>query len=500
MNRTLGEILLQRYEQAPDGLASTLVSANGSQREVRFKELFEKSLAYSERFGPAKGERKIIGVCLYHSLDLHAAFLGGILSGHIPTILCPPSPRMETRKYTDCFRRILAHVKPASFVCDAHVISKLGELSLEDSLGTELIQADTIAETGPAPSLSGVPEETALLQHSSGTTGLQKGVALSHRAILRHNELYAKRLNITPEDVIVSWLPLYHDMGFIACFLLPLLHRIPLVEMAPFAWALRPAMLLEQIHRHRGTLCWLPNFAYSFMAQKIDTTRLPSGLDLSSIRAWINCSEPVYDSSHRSFLEKFGAFGATAKQMTASYAMAENVFAVTQSLPGAARTIRIDRSLYNTQGRIALIDSERGLSFVSNGRPVERTQAAVFDDGFSPLPEGRVGQLAIRGETLFSGYFQHPDLTKEAMTADGWYLTGDMGFILDRRSLCDRAEKGPRDHSRSELQSLRHRRDGRFGRRRPARADCGFWERRGGNRNRAVDHPRRNAERRRPAP
>ena len=107
-----------------------------------------------------------------------------------------------------------------------------------------------------------------------------------------------------PDDTIVSWLPLYHDMGLIAGFLMPLLSGIPLVLMSPFDWVRAPYKLLQAVSQHRGTLSWLPNFAYNFCAQKIRDRDL-EGVDLSSWRAVINCSEPMHYQSHRMFLERF---------------------------------------------------------------------------------------------------------------------------------------------------------------------------------------------------
>ena len=154
------------------------------------------------------------------------------------------------------------------------------------------------------------PNEIAFLQHSSGTTGLQKGVALSHRAVLNQVASYSDAIALNDHDVIVSWLPLYHDMGLIAGFLLPLIQGVPLVLMSPFDWVQHPALLFRAIHDYHGTLCWLPNFAYNHCARRI-RQRDTEGLSLASMRLFINCSEPVRPESHQQFLERFAANGVT---------------------------------------------------------------------------------------------------------------------------------------------------------------------------------------------
>ena len=145
------------------------------------------------------------------------------------------------------------------------------------------------------------PDDIAFLQHSSGTTGLQKGVALSHTAVLNQLAAYSDAIALSEDDVVVSWLPLYHDMGLIAGFLLPLVQGIPLVLMSPFDWVSHPALLLRAIHDHGGTLCWLPNFAYNHCARRI-RRRDSDGLSAATMRLFINCSEPVSDDSHHCLL------------------------------------------------------------------------------------------------------------------------------------------------------------------------------------------------------
>lgn len=429
---TLGSVLQRRLKDEPDATACWLVASGGESARVTVRELMARAYAFAAAYGSAKEGRKIVAVCLYHGLDLHAAFVGALLAGHIPTMIAPPSPRMEASKYTDSFCRMLAHIRPSYVVADGAALAKLDALALKDFPDSELIDAACVGDACEGfetlETRESDAEEVALLQHSSGTTGLQKGVALSHRAVLRHNRAYAESIGLTREDVIVSWLPLYHDMGFVACFLLPLLARVPFVELSPFDWVLRPVSLFEQIQAHRATLCWMPNFAFQFMADTVRASQV-EGLNLRSMRAWVNCSEPVQHSAHAAFLERFAEQGASETQLTASYAMAENVFAVTQTRAGEYKILGVNRRLFREEHRVETDDGEGALAFVSNGTAVEGTEVAVIDESGRAMPEGCVGELSIRGEYLFSGYFRREDLTREALTAEGWYKTGDLGFV-----------------------------------------------------------------------
>ncbi|UCG25550.1 MAG: AMP-binding protein, partial [Chloroflexota bacterium] len=272
------------------------------------------------------------------------------------------------------------------------------------------------------------PGQIAFLQHSSGTTGLQKGVALSHRAALNQLASYAVALDLTGSDVVVSWLPLYHDMGLIAGFLLPLFQGLPLVLMSPFDWVRHPALLLRAIHDHRGSLCWLPNFAYNHCARRIRARDL-EGLSLASMRAFVNCSEPVRDDSHRLFLDRFTALDLRPEMLSVSYAMAENTFAVTQTPIGREPLLDIIDQIALEESRSARPverQHDRALTMVSCGPPIYGTEVRVLDDDGRVLEDRLVGQMAIRGDSMLSGYYKRPDLQP---FQDGWYLTGDMGYL-----------------------------------------------------------------------
>jgi fatty-acyl-CoA synthase len=274
------------------------------------------------------------------------------------------------------------------------------------------------------------PGEVAFLQHSSGTTGLQKGVALSHEAVLNQVASYSDSIALNDQDVIVSWLPLYHDMGLIAGFILPLMQGVPLVMMSPFDWVAHPALLLHAINDYRGTLCWLPNFAYNHCARRI-RQRDSEGMSLASMRMFINCSEPVRYESHQMFLDRFAANGVTNEMLAVSYAMAENTFAVTQTPLGqAARLDMVDR-IELEQNRFAQPverDHPNAQIRVSCGPAIVNTAAKIIDDAGNALPDRAVGQVAVQSDCMLNEYYKRPDLQP---FQDGWYRTGDMGYMAD---------------------------------------------------------------------
>jgi len=228
--------------------------------------------------------------------------------------------------------------------------------------------------------------------------------------------------------VIVSWLPLYHDMGLIAGFLMPILKRIPLVLLSPFEWVRSPAKLMQAVSKHKGTLSWLPNFAYNFCALKTRDRDL-EGIDLSSWRAISNCSEPMRFESHRVFLERFKPYGLRESALCTCYAMAENVFAVTQGgIDGVVIVDEIDRDAMQSR---KLAEPSRtdvpSVKMVSTGRPIRNVKVKVVDEGGRDLPDRHIGEVILQSDSMLTEYYHRPDATEKALK-NGWYYTGDYGY------------------------------------------------------------------------
>jgi acyl-CoA synthetase (AMP-forming)/AMP-acid ligase II len=242
-------------------------------------------------------------------------------------------------------------------------------------------------------------------------------------------EAYARSLALSQFDVIVSWLPLYHDMGLIAGFLMPILSGVPLVLLSPFDWVRAPYRLMQSVSKYHGTLTWLPNFAFNFCAQKIRDRHI-EGVDLSSWRAVINCSEPVRWESHQAFYQRFKNHGLRLEALQTSYAMAENVFGITQSQLGKIPAVdEVDRAAFMSE-RVAKnrFDGRPSIKMMSSGRPLENVNVKVIDEDGGERSERFVGEIAIQSDCMLAGYYNRPDLTQKAFR-DGWYLTGDYGYM-----------------------------------------------------------------------
>lgn len=393
---------------------------------AEFKQAIQQYASGLQKMGISEGDL----VVLAHTQNLESiyAFWGAMLMGAIPSMF----PTLTEKLDRDIYMNSMAELVELSDVRAILTTDEFKtELSERVSCPVYGSQALLDSVTGEVQPVTPDANEVAFLQHSSGTTGLQKGVALSHTAVLNQIASYSDALQLAESDVVVSWLPLYHDMGLIAGFLLPLIQGIPLVLMSPFDWVKRPAMLLRAISDHQGTLCWLPNFAYNHMARRI-RKRDVEGISLASMRAFINCSEPVHASSHQLFLDKYSKLEFGAESLTVSYAMAENTFAVTQTPMGTTPIIDTINRLDLEQNLKAVPvseDHEHALVKVSCGQMILNTQIKVVNSDGNTLADRQVGELMVTSDCMLTEYHKRDDLNP--FDADGWYKTGDKGYIVD---------------------------------------------------------------------
>jgi acyl-CoA synthetase (AMP-forming)/AMP-acid ligase II len=430
---TLPQILLRSLEEAPDRVAVRLLG-EGAAHELSYRRLLEGAAGYAEALSAAgilPGE--VVVLILQHGASLIDGFFGAMLRGAVPAIMPFLTEKLSPEHYRASLASLVEITRPAAVVTYSDFEQDVRSAVPSGSSVRAVLLSESVApaprpDWSRLPGLSQSPGLICLLQHSSGTTGLQKGVALSHRAVLNQVETYSRAIAMSQDDTVVSWLPLYHDMGLIAGFLMPILLRSSLVLMSPFEWVRAPHRLLQAVSDYRGTLSWLPNFAYNFCASKIRPADL-EGVDLSSWRAVINCSEPMRLSSHEAFLERFRPYGLRPESLATCYAMAENVFAVSQG--GIDSPVTVDR----VDARSLVIDrvarpadgGAHALPMLSAGRPIPNVEVRVLDDSRRDVPERHVGEIAVRSDCMLSGYFHRDDLTAKAFH-EGWYLTGDLGY------------------------------------------------------------------------
>jgi len=386
---------------------------DGAYRTVTRAELAGRMGAYAVAWQDAGvGRGDIVFIILRHGTDAMASFLAAMWIGAVPSFLPCPNPRQDLALYRAAQAAVLARTRARALLTETDLAGDLGTLDAPD--GTAVLvppPQDHVAVLPPPGAIAA--DDGALLQHSSGTTGLKKGVMLSHRTIMAQLDAYVPTLGLDDSSCIATWLPLYHDMGLIACFLLPVLNGISIVMLDPFEWVARPQLLLEGIEEFSATHVWMPNFAFAHLVRGV-----PRAIrhDLSSIRMLIGSSETNRPDTHDRFIERFGADGLTVGAMQTSYGMAETTFAVCQSrrgVPPRRIGIRVDG------GRV--VDGDTLL--MSCGEPLPGVSIGVLHDGVIRFEERLVGEFCVGSPFNFSGYFG------AEVVAQPHHRTGDIGFM-----------------------------------------------------------------------
>jgi fatty-acyl-CoA synthase len=396
-----------------------------------YRELYARArrVAYAlHEYGVRPGDR--VGIATPTSAGFMDAFFGTILAGAVATPLCSAPRFRRDEGYRLGITRQLASIGARLCLADARTATALEKTDdfnppfavrtpeelLERSLGREL-------QVGVAP------DALALIQFSSGSTSAPKGVALTHDALVMQTAMLDVIFTEDPpvSHTMVSWLPLYHDMGLIGTLLLPMFMKIPAVLLTPEAFITRPITWLHAITRHGGTITTAPNFAYDLCLRRIPDP-VAAGVRLDTLRRALNGAEPVSASVMERFHERFSACGLRAGALRPVYGLAEATLAVTHPVVprSPVRVVAIDPEALARDRRV--VPGARRL--VSVGQPMPGVTIQIRDEAGVAVGERHAGRIFVKSPSLMRGYYDNLEATVQALSA-GWLDTGDLGFIDD---------------------------------------------------------------------
>lgn len=349
----------------------------------------------------------------------------------MPTPLYPPASLSRIADHLHRQAGILANCQAPLLltVPEARAVSRLVEAQVE-TLRAVLTLGDLPSGPAAAPMMAAAAD-LALLQYTSGSTGNPKGVMLSHANLLANIRAWSRTVALSPADVCVSWLPLYHDMGLIGSWLGSLYNGCRLVLLSPLAFLARPEDWLWAIHHYRGTVTAAPNFAFELCLRRAAATDL-SGLNLSSWRLAANGAEPVSPETIERFYAAFAPYGFRWETMIPVYGLAECTVGLAVSpLDRGPRIDRVSRhALAQGEAIPATADDANAQRLVACGRPLPDHEMRVVDEDGSELPERRVGRLQFRGPSATTSYFRNPEATRQLLRGD-WRETGDLAYLAD---------------------------------------------------------------------
>lgn len=431
---TLVEVLRHHAENHPERLHIRLYRDEDEGETITYGELWREAsrlAAGLQRFGLAAGEAVLI--MLPTGREYFLAFAGILLAGGVPVPLYPPGRPKQVEEHLRRHAAIAAN-------CLARMMVTMAEAVPFARLMHQQVPSLTRVAT-PAEFLAAGREQplhppqlntghTAFLQYTSGSTGLPKGVVLSHANLLANIRAMGRAAKVSSADVFVSWLPLYHDMGLIGAWLGSLYYACPLVIMSPLTFLARPLRWLTAISRYRGTLSAAPNFAYELCRRRISDEEL-AGLDLASWRCAFNGAEAVSPATIAGFCDRFAGCGFQPTAMMPVYGLAES--SVGLAFPPLGRGVRVEqlnRALLMARGLAepAAADDPAPLSLAGCGLPLPGHQIRVVDGYDRELPDHQEGQIQFLGPSATSGYFRNPDQTRSLFHGP-WLDSGDRGYL-----------------------------------------------------------------------
>jgi len=374
-----------------------------------------------------------VAIMLPTGRDYLCSFFGILMAGGIPVPLYPPARPAQIEEHLRRHVGILGNCRAAMLITlpEAKTVALLLR-SQVDALQSVLMPADLAGGDAAFSALPAKPGDIAFLQYTSGSTGNPKGVVLTHANLVANIRAMGEAVHAGPDDVFVSWLPLYHDMGLIGAWFAALYLGFPTVLMSPLAFLSHPSRWLWAIHRHRGTLSGGPNFSYELCLKRIEDAEL-AGLDLSCWRYAFNGAEPVSPNTLAAFERRFACYGLPANALQPVYGLAEASVGLAFPAPGTRHRIdRIDRAAFQHEGaaRLAGADAAGALEIPCVGRVITAHQLRVVDPAGVELADRQEGRLQFKGPSATSGYFRNPEQTKK-LFAGTWLDTGDLAYVAD---------------------------------------------------------------------
>jgi len=456
---TLIDVLRYRAKHNAEE-AHLLITEEGPGGESTSTLTFGELHAAAQRLAEELARRGVpvggrVALMLPTSRAFFISYAGILLAGAVPVPIYPPFRADRIEEYAARQSAILNNAEVCMLLTfrQGEAVAKLLRprvRSLKEVADAEkLIEAADKAPP-PAPGARSAHitgsrvrkgSDLAMLQYTSGSTGDPKGVMLTHANLLANIRAIGQAVQAGPGDVVVTWLPLYHDMGLIGAWLTPLHFGLPVAVMSPLAFLTRPEKWLQAFHKHRGTIAAAPNFAYELCVRKVADKDM-QGMDLSSWRTALNGAEPVNPETLERFSERFAKYGFRREAHLPVYGLAEATLGVTiPPLNRGARVDRVERETFTAEGRAvpARADDETAISFVSSGKSLPGHEVRIVDAKGSEVADRTEGFLWFRGPSATSGYFRNAKATEALlpqgpMASDGgfpWVNSGDRAYRAD---------------------------------------------------------------------
>jgi acyl-CoA synthetase (AMP-forming)/AMP-acid ligase II/aryl carrier-like protein len=416
--------------------AVTYVEGENSERRVPYGDIHQRALGilyHLQALGAQRGDKMIL--FLSNNEQFLDGFWAAVCGGITPVPLAVGISDEHRHKLLRVARKL---GKPLLYT-DAKSLERLGALAAEvgesavfEGLKARSFLVESITDISrPGKLQRPAPEDLAFIQFSSGSTSEPKGVMLTHGNLIANAQGATAVGGYNDQDVTLSWMPLTHDMGLIGFYLIQFANRAHINLMPTELFVRRPLLWLQVASKKRATLTCSPNFGYRHFLKVLGDRRL-DGVDLSAIRQIYNGAEPISVALCNEFMSTLAYTGLKHQAMYPVYGLAEASLAVAFPPPGLDyRWIRVNRHKLGVGSTVEVnpADARDALELMCVGRTVPNSELRIADKSRAPSPDGDVGHILIRGPNVTRGYFGDPEATAQAIGADGWVDTGDLGFL-----------------------------------------------------------------------
>lgn len=380
--------------------------------------------------------------------ELIAPTVQGVwLAGGSVTMLHQPTPRTDLAHWAADTLQVLRMIG-SDLVLLGEPFGQLAPVLEENGIQYRtietLLDAEPIAE--PVPTAE---DALALLQLTSGSTAEPKAVRITHGNLYSNISAMARRSELDPaSDVMVSWLPTFHDMGMVGFLTVPMTFGVELVKVTPVEFLSSPLLWPDLISRYGGTITAAPNFAYAIVGRRLARVDDGDAYDLSKLRIALNGAEPIDEAAVAAFTDAGGRFGMPAECVFPAYGLAEATLAVSFAPLSTGLTVDVvEAGPLEAENRAVAVpegDERRGTEqvrgFAVLGRPLDGIEAQIVGDGGEVLGEREVGEIRLRGEAITPGYLT-VDGPLDTQDSEGWFATGDIGYLVDGQIvICGRSK------------------------------------------------------------
>lgn len=362
-------------------------------------------------------------------VEIAPAAQGIWMRGACLTMLHQPTPRTDLQRWAEETTAVIEMIGATAVVISDPFMPAEPLLT---ALGLNVVTIEKLLQSAPAEPVDTDDDDIALLQLTSGSTGSPKAVQISHRNVVSNAEAMFVGAEFDHDtDVIVSWLPCFHDMGMTGFLTVPMYFGAELVKVTPMDFLRDTLLWAKLIDKYKGTMTAAPNFAYTLFAKRLRRQATPGQFDLSSLRWALSGAEQVEPADVEDLIEAGAPFGLRPEAILPAYGMAETTVAVSFSESGAGMVIdEVDADLLAALHRAVPASRGNTRRLVSLGRVLKGLEIRVVGDDGSILGHRSVGVLQVRGEPVTIGYTTAAGFIG-AQDQDGWYDTGDLGYLTE---------------------------------------------------------------------